>query len=80
MGRKRRWTASEYLQRGRDALERRESRDGKSVLRVSGVPDHSGRDRKLDSLQEYVLVSRSTPRIGTFSRQPEGNWLLTPQP
>ncbi|MGA2498985.1 MAG: Uma2 family endonuclease [Tepidisphaeraceae bacterium] len=34
--------------------------------------------RKLDSLQEYVLVSQSTPRIETFLRQPEGNWLLTP--
>ena len=36
------------------------------------------RYRKLDSLQEYVLVSQSTPRIETFLRQPEGNWLLTP--
>ena len=34
--------------------------------------------RKLDSLQEYVLVSQSTPRIETFLRQAEGNWLLTP--
>jgi Uma2 family endonuclease len=36
------------------------------------------RYRQLDSLQEYVLVSRETSRVETFFRQSEGAWLLTP--
>jgi Uma2 family endonuclease len=31
---------------------------------------------KLPSLQEYVLVLQTRPRIETFSRQPDGNWLF----
>jgi Uma2 family endonuclease len=33
--------------------------------------------RRLDSLQEYVLVSQSEPRIEVYRRQPDGKWLLT---
>ena len=32
--------------------------------------------RQIDSLQEYVLVSQSEPRVEVFHRQPDGNWLL----
>jgi Uma2 family endonuclease len=35
------------------------------------------RYRLLDSLEEYVLVSQSAPRIETFLRQAEGTWLFT---
>jgi Uma2 family endonuclease len=33
--------------------------------------------RKLESLQEYVLVSQNEPRIEVFRRQPSDQWLLT---
>jgi Uma2 family endonuclease len=33
--------------------------------------------RKIPSLQEYVLVSQTEPRIEVFLRQPEGKWILT---
>jgi Uma2 family endonuclease len=36
------------------------------------------RYRKLDSLQEYVLVSQDRPQIEPFFRQRDGTWLLTP--
>ena len=36
------------------------------------------RYRELDTLQEYVLVSQSVPRIEIFFRQQNGNWLFTP--
>jgi Uma2 family endonuclease len=35
------------------------------------------RYRQLESLQEYVLVSQSEPRVEIFRRQPSGSWLLT---
>jgi len=33
--------------------------------------------RRIESLQEYVLVSQSKPYIEVFLRQPQGQWLLT---
>jgi len=36
------------------------------------------RYRQLDSLQEYVLVAQTAPRIEAYSRQGEGAWLLMP--
>ncbi len=33
--------------------------------------------RKLESLQEYVLVSQGEPRVEVFRRQPSGDWLLS---
>jgi Uma2 family endonuclease len=33
--------------------------------------------RKIPSLQEYVLVSQTEPRVEVFLRQPEGKWMLT---
>ena len=33
--------------------------------------------RKLDSLQEYVLISQTKPYIEHYLRQPEQRWLLT---
>jgi Uma2 family endonuclease len=33
--------------------------------------------RKLESLQEYVMVSQNEPRIEVFRRQPSDQWLLT---
>jgi Uma2 family endonuclease len=33
--------------------------------------------RKIPSLQEYVLISQTEPRIEVFLRQPEGKWMLT---
>ncbi len=33
--------------------------------------------RKLESLQEYVLVSQAEPRIEVFRRQSGGHWLLS---
>ena len=33
--------------------------------------------RKLESLQEYVLVSQSEPRVEAFRRQPSADWLLS---
>jgi Uma2 family endonuclease len=35
------------------------------------------RYRQLESLQEYVLVSQSEPRVEIFRRQPSGSWLLS---
>jgi Uma2 family endonuclease len=35
------------------------------------------RYRQLESLQEYVLVSQSEPRVEIFRRQQSGSWLLT---
>jgi Uma2 family endonuclease len=32
---------------------------------------------KIESLEEYVLVSQALPRIETFFRQPDGAWLFT---
>jgi Uma2 family endonuclease len=32
--------------------------------------------RALPSLQEYVLVSQSEPRVEQFLRQPDGGWNL----
>ena len=32
--------------------------------------------RQIDSLQEYVLVSQSEPRVEVYQRLPDGNWLL----
>ena len=32
--------------------------------------------RTLESLQEYVLVSETEPRVEVFRRQPNGDWLL----
>ena len=34
------------------------------------------RYRRLDSLEEYVLVSQAAPRVETFFRQPQGMWLF----
>lgn len=34
--------------------------------------------RRIPSLQEYILVSQSTPRVEAYVRRPEGSWLLTP--
>lgn len=36
------------------------------------------RYRELETLQEYVLISQSVPRIEIFFRQQSGNWLFTP--
>lgn len=36
------------------------------------------RYRRLDSLQEYLLVSQDEPHIDRYVRQPNGDWLLTP--
>ncbi|MFI5378064.1 MAG: Uma2 family endonuclease [Tepidisphaerales bacterium] len=36
------------------------------------------RYRELETLQEYVLISQSAPRIEIFFRQQGGNWLFTP--
>jgi|GEM_PF-1812970 len=33
----------------------------------------------LDSLEEYVLVSQSSPRVEVYTRQPERSWLFTPR-
>jgi Uma2 family endonuclease len=33
--------------------------------------------RKLESLQEYALVSQAEPRVEVFRRQPGGDWLLS---
>ena len=32
--------------------------------------------RQIPTLQEYLLVSQTEPRIEQFSRQPDGRWLL----
>ena len=32
--------------------------------------------REIESLQEYVLVSQSSPHIQTFLRQKDGTWLF----
>jgi Uma2 family endonuclease len=37
----------------------------------------SAQYRTLASLQEYVLVSQSEPRVEVFRRQTDGNWLLS---
>lgn len=37
----------------------------------------SAQYRRIESLQEYALVSQSEPRIEIFRRQSGGNWLLT---
>jgi Uma2 family endonuclease len=34
--------------------------------------------RKLESLQEYVLVWQLAPRVEVFTRQPDGGWLFHP--
>lgn len=34
------------------------------------------RYRRIDSLQEYVLVSQSEPRVDVLTRQPDGSWNL----
>jgi Uma2 family endonuclease len=36
------------------------------------------RYRLLDSMEQYILVSQTAPRIETFLRQDGGNWLFTP--
>jgi len=36
------------------------------------------RYRDIDSFQEYVLVTQTTPRVEVFFRQPEGTWLFAP--
>ena len=33
--------------------------------------------RGVESLQEYVIVSQTRPRVERFSRQAEGNWLVS---
>ena len=33
--------------------------------------------RKIESLQEYALVSQTEPRLEVFRRQPDGRWLLS---
>jgi len=33
--------------------------------------------RKIESLQEYALVSQANPLVEVYRRQPEGRWLLT---
>lgn len=33
--------------------------------------------QKLDSLQEYLLISQAEPRVETFRRQADGNWLYS---
>jgi Uma2 family endonuclease len=33
--------------------------------------------RKIESLQEYVLVSQDAAHVESFPRQPDGKWLLT---
>lgn len=33
--------------------------------------------RTIESLQDYVLVSQTEPRIEVFRRQPSGDWLLS---
>jgi Uma2 family endonuclease len=35
------------------------------------------RYREIDSLQEYVIVWQSAPRVETFFRQSDGTWLLS---
>jgi Uma2 family endonuclease len=37
----------------------------------------SGRYRKMQSLQEYVLVAQDRPLAERYVRQPDGGWLLT---
>ena len=37
----------------------------------------SAQYRKIESLQEYALVSQTEARIEVFRRQPEATWLLT---
>jgi Uma2 family endonuclease len=37
----------------------------------------SAQYRKIESLQEYVLVSQTEPRLEVFRRQPGGGWLLS---
>ncbi len=36
----------------------------------------SSQYRKIDSLQEYVLVSQSAPQVEVYQRLPEGDWKL----
>jgi Uma2 family endonuclease len=36
------------------------------------------RYRKLESLQEYMLVSQERPQVETYFRQPDGTWLFSP--
>jgi len=37
----------------------------------------SAQYRRIESLQEYALVSQTEPRVEIFRRQSAGNWLLT---
>lgn len=37
----------------------------------------SAQYRRIESLQEYALVSQTEPRVEIFRRQTGGNWLLT---
>jgi Uma2 family endonuclease len=37
----------------------------------------SAQYRKIESLQEYALVSQTEPRLEVFRRQPGGGWLLS---
>jgi Uma2 family endonuclease len=37
----------------------------------------SAQYRKLESLQEYALISQAEPRVEVFRRQPGGDWLLS---
>jgi Uma2 family endonuclease len=37
----------------------------------------SAQYRKLESLQEYALISQAEPRVEVFRRQPGGGWLLS---
>lgn len=50
------------------------------VLSPSSEGDDRGekfnRYRSIDSLQEYVLVSQSSPKIETFLRQEDGSWVF----
>jgi Uma2 family endonuclease len=33
--------------------------------------------RKIDTLEEYILVNQDAPHIERYLRQPSGEWLLT---
>ena len=37
----------------------------------------SAQYRKLESLQEYALISQAEPRVEVFRRRPGGDWLLS---
>jgi Uma2 family endonuclease len=37
----------------------------------------SSQYRKIESLQEYALISQDEPRVEVYRRQPSGDWLLS---